>query len=383
MTVFYFPIEAYKERYTKQLCEEWVPNAFKGLRQVLHPVVPPERQLRSEIKTGSVLDAAGRSVFSLQQCAEMCKLIDNGEVQKDDILLLQDYWTPGIEGVLYTLQMHGLYPKVFAMLHAQSVDPYDFTSAMLPWIRPYELGLDSWMAVHGGAIFVASTIHKQELRAAGFGAKIHVVSLPLDKRAVLGGADFSSYPAKEKMVVYTSRLNEEKRPGLMLRIARRFCLKYPDWKFVVTTSASAFSPPKSVEAQLAAMAEIPNFSMRVGLTKGQYYSTLAAAAIILNTSLQDYVSWTLLEAAACGCDLCYPDFRSFKECVPAHRRYSDSAEQGDACESALMVLEDCMQNPQTHTEIADLADKGRRLMAWAVCNSPSVEINLWQGNAVV
>jgi hypothetical protein len=46
----------------------------------------------------------------------------------------------------------------------------------------YELGLDKRMT----GIFVGSTtVHKQQLREAGFNAPIHVVSLPIHKQATL------------------------------------------------------------------------------------------------------------------------------------------------------------------------------------------------------
>lgn len=49
------------------------------------------------------------------------------------------------------------------------------------------------------------------------------------------------------------------------------------------------------------------------LSKSQYYHWLARAKIQLSTSLQDWVSFCLLEAVTFNCYPLYPNFRSFPE----------------------------------------------------------------------
>ena len=82
--------------------------------------------------------------------------------------------------------------NIYAMLHAQSVDEYDFTYPMRTWMRGFELGLDKRMT----GIFVGSSIHKEQLREAGFESPIHVVSLPIHKQATLD--KFLSYDSSAK-----------------------------------------------------------------------------------------------------------------------------------------------------------------------------------------
>ena len=102
------------------------------------------------------------------------------------------------------------------MLHAQSVDEYDFTYPMRSWMRGFELGLDKRMT----GIFVGSTIHKDQLREAGFESPIHVVSLPLHLEMTLDKYPEYDKEAKKKSIfVYSSRLEKEKNSFFMMAVA--------------------------------------------------------------------------------------------------------------------------------------------------------------------
>jgi hypothetical protein len=58
---------------------------------------------------------------------------------------------------------------------------------------------------------------------------------------------------------------------------------------------------------------LPNLTIHTGLTKAQYYEVLRKSTMQFNCADQDWVSFTLLEALACGCLPIYPLFRSFAE----------------------------------------------------------------------
>ena len=119
------------------------------------------------------------------------------------------------------------------MLHAQSVDEYDFTYPMRKWMRGFELGLDKRMT----GIFVGSSIHKEQLRTAGFEAPIHVVSLPFGLTQTLNKLpDYDSNSERKPFVVYSSRLDKEKNPFFMMEVAQEFLDIHPEWEWHVTTS---------------------------------------------------------------------------------------------------------------------------------------------------
>lgn len=366
--LFYFGLEPLKERYTYQLSNKWMPNAFKSKPFRFTPISGIESD--NNIKVGQVLDAVGRGKYALQQCSNFLDKIQAGDVKKGDVIFLQDYWTAGIESIFYALDLYGIKDiKVYAMLHAQSVDEYDFTYQMKDWMRLYELGLDKKMT----AIFVGSTIHKQQLREAGFQSPIHVVSLPLDYQDVSETINHSA--AKENTVIHTSRLDKEKNPFFLLKVAQRFLKENKDWKFVITTSGNEFKSnlPNVINELKKYAKQEPRFLLLNNLTKEQYYQELSKAKIQFNCGLQDYVSWTSLEADVFNCNLVYPNFRSFKEIYHIKHKYEPFN-----IESALKYLKTASKEDSKESELAKLSDIGRRLEAWIVStNYQGAELNIW------
>ena len=376
-TVWYFGLEPLKARYTYQLSKEWMPATFKPYEKagkLTFVDVPGEYDLDQQIKVGAVLDAVGRGKFAMSQCSNFLDMLNIDQVKDGDVLFLQDYWHPGIESILYALDLYDINVKIYAMLHAQSVDEYDFTWPMRKWMRGFELGLDKRMA----GIFVGSTVHRDQLREAGFEAPIHVVSLPLHKKltqAKLPNFIPGKYK-KENVVVYSSRLDKEKNPFFMMEVAKKFLKENNVWEWHVTTSGKEFKSmlPGVIEAMYKLAEEQPRFKLLNNLTKKEYYTELADAKIQFNSSLQDYVSWTVLESTTFGCDLVFPDFRSFPEFIPSDRMYKPFN-----VKSAVAVLNRVCTGSSTgiYYNYPDLADLGRRMEAYIIANDVTQEINVW------
>ncbi len=375
-TVWYFALESLKSRYTEQL-GRWMPDALRmyhGNVKEIQGFVP---EMQSDINQGEVLDYVGRSRWCMSQCEVFLQLIQDGEVKSGDVIYLQDFWTPGIEAIFYSLDLLGIKVRTYAMLHAQSVDEYDFTYKLRGWMRHIELGIDA----HLDGIFVASTIHREQLRAAGFKAPIHVVGLPFSDTDC-----FDTIPTaidgkvRSNVVIYTSRLDTEKNPHFMLDVARLFLDDNPGWKWVITTSRDRLvSNDPSVLTRIQQMRDrYANFQVAVGCTKEHYYTMLWNAKIQFNSSLQDYVSWTLLEATTFGCDIVYPRFRSFPEVIPVDRMY-----QAFDHIDALRVLSDAVKDKQLHNLLPHACDVGRHAAAFIACKSIDREINLWHEHRAI
>ena len=133
--LFYFGLEPLKARYTYQLCKEWMPATFAPCEKtgkIKFIDIDGDFDADQEIKVGAVLDAIGRGKYSLSQCQNFLQRIYRDEVKSGDVIFLQDYWTPGLDAIWYALDLYGIDVKVYAMLHAQSVDEYDFTYPMAP-----------------------------------------------------------------------------------------------------------------------------------------------------------------------------------------------------------------------------------------------------------
>jgi hypothetical protein len=370
--VFYFGLEPLKARYTYQLSKEWMPATFAPYEKAgkLNFIdIEGEFDPNQQIKVGAVLDAVGRGKFSMSQCTNFLDMINNDQVKDGDVIFLQDYWTPGMDAIWYALDLYGIKVKVYAMLHAQSVDEYDFTWPMRNWMRHYELGLDERMT----GIFVGSTIHRDQLRDAGFKAPIHVVSLPLHHEMTLAKLPDTKL-AKQHKVVFSSRLDKEKNPFFMLQVAEQFLELAPEYTWHVTTSGKSFKSmlPGVIEAMEALAERQPRFKLLANLTKEEYYTELATAVIQFNSSLQDYVSWTVLESTAFGCDVVFPNFRSFPEFIPAEQLY-----QAFDVDSAVNVLLTNTTLETPNYKFAEIADVGRRMEAYIIANDYQQEINVW------
>lgn len=369
--VFYFGLEPLKARYTYQLCKEWMPATFEAYKDRLQFVdIEGEFDPDQEIKVGAVLDAIGRGKYSLTQCQTFLQHIYDGNVKDGDIIFLQDYWTPGLDAIWYALDLYNINVKVYGMLHAQSVDEYDFTYPMKDWMRPYELGLDKRMT----GIFVGSSIHKEQLRAAGFTAPIHVVSLPIHKQATLDKLPDHTSIKKKNTIVYSSRLDKEKNPFFMLSVAEAFLENNTDFEWHVTTSGKEFRSmlPGVIEAMYALANRQPRFKLMKGLTKEEYYTELASCRIQFNSSLQDYVSWTVIEATAFGADIVYPNFRSFPEFIPESRMYKPFDVR-----DALQVIESTLEYPMMHDDIVTTSDLGRQMEGYIIANDYDKELCVW------
>lgn len=370
--LFYFGLEPIKSRYTAQLSKEWMPDTFAEYSDKLNFIeIEGEFDPDQQIKVGAVLDAVGRGKYSLSQCDKFLELINNGTVKNNDIIFLQDYWTPGLDAIWYALDLYGINVKVYAMLHAQSVDEYDFTYPMRHWMRNYELGLDRRMT----GIFVGSTIHKEQLRAAGFEAPIHVVSLPMHKERLYEKLPAWQEMDKKDVIVYSSRLDKEKNPYFMLEVAKQFLRLNPTWEWHVTTSGKEFRSmlPGVVDALYDYAKEEPRFKMLNNLTKEEYYTELATCSIQFNSSLQDYVSWTIIESTAFGAIPIFPDFRSFPEILDSDYLYKPFD-----VDSAVNTLNRTIFNLlQPTTRILDISDLGRQMEGYIVANDFDKEINIW------
>jgi len=370
--VFYFGLEPLKARYTYQLSKEWMPATFAPYSDKLEFIdVEGEWNSDEQIKVGAVLDAVGRGKFAMSQCSTFLDMLNHDCINNGDVIFLQDYWHPGIESILYALDLYGIEVEIYAMLHAQSVDEYDFTYPMRNWMRGFELGLDKRMT----GIFVGSTIHKDQLRQAGFEAPIHVVSLPLHlELAQAKYPGYDKYKRKKQNIVYSSRLDKEKNPFFMMEVAEKYLNEFNGAEWHVTTSGKEFKSmlPGVIDALYELADRQPRFKLLNNLTKQEYYKELAEAKIQFNCALQDYVSWTVLESTTFGCDIVFPNFRSFPEFIPPNRLYT-----AFNVNSAVIRLHEVMQQSQPNYNIAHLADLGRQMEGYIVANGIEQEINIW------
>lgn len=323
MRVFYLPLEAYEERYTLQL-RDWTMARFAQRQIEVVEVLGDPLLSDGQIHTGIVLDAHGRSYWSLTQMARLVALMRQGEVTADDVVYAQDLFHPGWEALPYIcdqLPVH-LRPRVYTHLLAQTIDPNDFTFGMRHWMRHYELMLDKTLT----GVFLASTVMVDMMRAALFDAPLHVVGLPFDKHEVRQRAgDVTPLEQRSRRVLFSSRWDKEKQPWFYMDMIEHIYTRYPEWAETVEFALATGSPelrsnaPEYVHRanQLADRGLLTIYS---GLKKADYYRLLKDSRVQFNCALQDFVSNTLNEASALGTPSLLPAYLSFPEAVFNDRR---------------------------------------------------------------
>ena len=370
-TIWYFGLEPIKARYTEQLSTRWIPSAFERYKDEVNFISLDGTYDKSEqIKVGAVLDACGRGMFAMSQCQKFLSHLSAGDIKDGDVIYLQDFWHPGIESIFYALDLYKIKVQIYSMLHAQSVDEYDFTYQMREWMKPIEIGISRKM----DGIFVGSTIHKDQLRNYGFDCPIHVVSLPFGKddtlKLVKPGYE------KKQQVIFASRLDKEKNPYFLLEVIDRFLNQNPAWEWIITTSGKEFRSnlPGVVELFENYSKNNSRLKLLSDLSKEQYYQTIAESEIMFNSSLQDYVSWTSIEAHTFGTRFICPNFRSFPDFCDQAFMYRPF----DVI-SALQLLNESVREKvqSTSRDLSNISDLGRNLEAFIMVNGINFEVNIW------
>lgn len=303
--LYYIPLEPYQARYTLQLTK-WNTDEFDRLGVPYHLVTGNTLDTSQEIKTGSVLDAHGRSYYALSQTMELIRLHSVGAINPDDIIFFEDMFHPGIEALPYLFNQIDTKPRVYVRCLAQTVDPDDFVhrSGMFRWMRHYELMVDEFV----DGILAASEELVAHLRIAGFTSPIYVTGLPFGKAEVQSRVPPTPWDSKSNRVVFAARWDTEKQPRFYLEVARRVKELHPEIEFsVLSGSALRSNDPELLVFDRALVSVYDN------LSKDDYYRMLSSSKLLFNCALQDWVSNTISEASALGTKILYPAYRSFPE----------------------------------------------------------------------
>lgn len=314
--LWYMGLEKYEARYTWQL-ENWNTEVFKR-RNINYEIVRGDYlDNDNQIVTGSVLDAHGRSYYSLTQHANLVKMLQRGEVTSEDVIFYEDMFTPGFESLPYILDQtpEQYRPRIFVRCLAQTIDPDDFVNreGMFNWMRPYEQIVDS--VVDG--IIVASEEMVAHLRIAGFKSNIYVSGLPFGKDEVQSRVSIKPTQEKSLRVVFAARWDDEKQPHFYMDVVEEYArINGTEVEFAVLSGHNQLKSNRQEyvdrASELSERDDV-NFKIYTGLKKDQYYSLLNDSRVLFNCALQDWVSNTVSEADALGVGTIYPAYRSFPE----------------------------------------------------------------------
>ena len=318
--LFYMGLEPYEARYTLQL-QDWNTEAFEK-RKLDYVVVPGDLlTTKLSIITGQVLDAHGRSYFGMSQMMSLVKMMKEGEVTSEDCIFFEDMFQPGIESLPYIMDQvaEEHRPKVFVRCLAQSVDPDDFVHV---W------GMEKWMGLYEKMVneFVTGVLATNEemvahMKIAGWTAPIYNISgLAFGKdevrRRVLELEEFKPFEERKMRVAFTARWDQEKQPDFYMDLIEDWYKRYDKdhgIEFCLLSGGELRSNNDSYMKRTKKLQKKKKLVIHENLSKNDYYRILNDTRVVFNCALQDWVSNTVSEGDALGCNVLFPAYRSFPE----------------------------------------------------------------------
>ena len=318
--LYYMGLEPYEARYTLQL-QDWNTEAFEK-RELDYVIVPGDLLTTDQsIVTGQVLDAHGRSYFGMSQMMSLVKLMKEGEVTSEDVIYFEDMFQPGIESLPYIMDQvsEEHRPKVFVRCLAQAIDPDDFVHV---W------GMDKWMSLYEKMVneFVTGVLATNEemvahMKIAGWTAPIYNISgLAFGKdevrRRLLELEEFKPFEERKMRVAFTARWDQEKQPDFYMDLIEEWYERYGKKhgiEFCLLSGGELRSNNDSYMKRTKKLQKQKKLVIHENLSKNDYYRILNDTRVVFNCALQDWVSNTVSEGDALGCNVLFPAYRSFPE----------------------------------------------------------------------
>ena len=316
--LFYMGLESYEARYTLQLTE-WNRRVFD--RRGLDVVYVPGSTIDNtqSISVGQVLDAHGRSYFSMSQMMNLVQMMRNGDVTSEDVIYFEDMFQPGIESLPYIMDQIPAEqrPRVYVRCLAQAIDPDDFVHVwgMAKWMDLYEKMVNEFVT----GVLATNEEMVAHMRIAGWSAPIYNISgLAFGKEEVLerigGSQNIKPFAERKRRVGFAARWDQEKQPGFFMDLIDMYGeLTSEPCEFAIFQGGSLRSNnPEYVERARRMEAE-GKLKIYDNLSKNDYYNLVNDTRVLFNCALQDWVSNTVSEADTLGCNVLYPAYRSFPE----------------------------------------------------------------------
>ena len=309
-------LEPYEGRYTLQL-QDWSEAVFKQ-RGIDYVVVPGTTiDDTKAISVGQVLDAHGRSYFGMSQIMNLVQMMRNGECTGEDVIFFEDMFQPGMESLPYIMCQipEEQRPTIYLRCLAQAVDPDDFVHVwgMSKWMSLYEQMCNEIPNVR---ILATNEEMVAHMKIANWTAPIYNISgLSFGKAEVQGRVKNKIKPFAERKdrVVFAARFDQEKQPDFFMDVIEKVKGVNPDVEFAVLSGGPLRSNNEKYLVRANKMVEEGKLTIEADLQKNDYYNIVNDSKVLFNCALQDWVSNTVSEADALGCNVVYPAYRSFPE----------------------------------------------------------------------
>ena len=307
-------LESYQARYTYQLTD-WTKRAYDK-RGIKYEIVPGDTIDDSEaIVTGQVLDAHGRSYFSMSQMMNLVKMLKAGEITSNDAIFFEDMFQPGMESLPYILQQtpEKYRPTIYLRCLAQAIDPDDFVHVwgMSKWMSLYEQMCNE---IPNVVILASNEEMVAHMKIANWKAPIYNISgLSFGKEEVQSRVEQKPFVERKNRVVFGARWDQEKQPQFFMDMITKFKEKHPETEFAICQGGPLRSNNDYYVKEAKYLQKKGLLTIHENLKKNDYYNILADSRVLFNCALQDWTSNTVSEADALGCNVLFPAYRSFPE----------------------------------------------------------------------
>ena len=304
-------LEPYEGRYTLQLTD-WTTAVYD--RRGIDYVIVPGNTIDNtkSISVGQVLDAHGRSYFGMSQMMNLVQMMRNGEVTGEDVVFFEDMFQPGIESLPYIMYQIPAEqrPRVYVRCLAQAIDPDDFVHVwgMAKWMGLYEKMVNEFATV-----LATNEEMVSHMRIAGWEAPIYNISgLSFGKAEVQSRVDtIKPWVGRKNRIVFAARFDQEKQPNFFMDIVEE--MGGFGVEFVICQGGPLRSNNPAYIERARELESKGKLTIAENLSKNEYYDIVNDSRVLFNCALQDWVSNTVSEADALGCNVVYPAYRSFPE----------------------------------------------------------------------
>jgi glycosyltransferase involved in cell wall biosynthesis len=170
----------------------------------------------------------------------------------------------------------------------------------------------------GGAVLASNEEMAMHMKVAGWDVPVYNISgLAFGKDEVRERVNNNIKPWNERKprVVFSARWDQEKQPDFYMDIIEAYFKRHPvsAVEFCVCSGAKLRSNNDSYMERTRTLQQIGLLKVYQDLDKNAYYNIVNDSRVVFNCALQDWVSNTVSEADALGCNVLYPAYRSFPE----------------------------------------------------------------------
>jgi hypothetical protein len=184
---------------------------------------------------------------------------------------------------------------------------------MSDFMGHYEKMVDSFV----DGVLATNEEMVMNMKIAGWKAPIYNISgLAFGLSEVLSRVEkIKTFSQRKNRVVFSARWDQEKQPDFYMDLIDAWHVRYPskDVEFVVCSGGELKSNNDSYMARTRKMVADGKLTIYDNLDKNKYYEIVNDSRVVFNCALQDWVSNTVSEADALGCNVLYPAYRSFPE----------------------------------------------------------------------